>query len=121
MTQVRSFNGSNEDITLISTLWKDIFPTWPIAQDRLTRILEFQSGNHVLHPHGFCLTFMSEENQGKIACVGVSREYRRGGLGTSLVKAAYRMMESKVPIETKLQYEISYSFPRFWSGMFLCF
>ena len=62
---------------------------------------------------------MSGEDQGSIACVGVLNENRRKGLGSSLVKAAYRAMESKVPPETKIRYEINSPLPRFWPGIFL--
>ena len=118
-TEFRAFNGSEEDVTLISTLWKDIFVNWPIAQGRLTSVLNFENGNHILHPHGFCISYMSSTDEGNIACVGVSKEHRRKGLGTSLVKAAYGLMESKVPGGTKIRYEINSQFPRFWPGMFL--
>ena len=120
-TEIRAFNGSEEDLVSISTLWKEIFTKWPIQQDRLTSVLNFENGNHVLHPHGFCIFYMSSVDEGNIACVGVSKEHRRKGLGTSLVKAAYELMESKVPAGTKIRYEINSPFPRFWPGAFLLY
>jgi len=121
MTETRAFDGSDEDVSLVSTLWQDVFPAWPIPHHRLARVLKHESGNHIIHPYGFCISYMSGNDEGKIACVGVLKENRRKGHGTSLIKAACSAMESRVPAGTKIRCQIDSGFPRFWPGMFLLF
>lgn len=53
-----------------------------------SKLLSFPSSLHLVCQGGFCLSFLSDGAQGKIAAVGVLPERRRKGLGTALIVAA---------------------------------
>ena len=86
---VRLFTKTPEDIESIWRMWQAVFPDWPIALERLQKMLFVLPGHQYLHDKGFCLSFLEGGAEGKIAAVGVVPEYRGNGLGTDLLARAW--------------------------------
>jgi beta-N-acetylhexosaminidase len=108
---IRLFDGSEHEIDHIWTLWAKIFRTWAIDRERLVRILGM-NGRHLVHEHGFCLSFVSG-GQAKIAAIGVLPEHRGKGIGTSLINKAVHQLQPS----SSLPLSIGSNFPRVWPGV----
>lgn len=106
-----------EDFDKISHLWQTIFPTWPIAQPRLQALLRLPSGLHYIHDCGFCLSFLPDGANGKIAAVGVLPEHRGKGLGTALLERAKQGMRDAAAGGELKSLEVGSQAPRFWPQM----
>lgn len=109
-----------DDIDQIWQMWQTIFPTWPIARDRMQDLLTVFPGHHRLHEHGFHLAFLVDDVHGKLGAVGVLPEYRRRGIGTALIEdARSRLRQAALSTgATQLaSFEIGGSIPRFWPQM----
>ena len=118
---VRLFTKTPEDIESIWRMWQAVFPDWPIALERLQKMLFVLPGHQYLHDKGFCLSFLEGGAEGKIAAVGVVPEYRGNGLGTDLLaravlglKDAARGGEGGGELRSV---EVGSSTPRFWPQM----
>jgi beta-N-acetylhexosaminidase len=114
---IRDFTSSDEDFKKTWQMWQIIFPKWPIERQRLEKILHKLPGQHYIHEKGFCLSFLSDGPNGKIAAVGVMPEYRGKGLGTALLKHAQAGLRNTARTrgdgELKSM-EIGSFTPRFW-------
>jgi len=115
--EIRPFTNSEEDIDKLWSLWHVVFPKWPIERPRLSKLLGAKNGLHYLHDKGFCISYLMDGPQGKIAAVGVLPNFRRRGLGTSLINKA--RIELQDPAHTtdvrdSTSCEIGSDFPRFW-------
>ncbi|KAF8865716.1 putative beta-N-acetylglucosaminidase [Acephala macrosclerotiorum] len=114
---IKSFSGSIEEIKKISKMWDLIFPKWPIAVPRLTKILRQPHGRHYIHQGGFCLSFLEAGPNGKIAAVGVLPEYRGKGLGTMLLRKSQKELATMAQSSgqgTLKSLTIGSVFPRLW-------
>jgi beta-N-acetylhexosaminidase len=119
----RGFNGTDEEIKHIWKLWQVIFPAWPIKYERLSKILQNESGHHFVHDHGFCLSFI-QGGQGKVSCVGVLEQYREKGIGTRLIELAclgLRKKGKEAGLGDMIPIQIASVFPRLWAGVPLSF
>ncbi|KAH8697305.1 acyl-CoA N-acyltransferase [Talaromyces proteolyticus] len=110
---------SDEDFEKIWQMWQTIFPKWPIERQRMEILLRQVPvpGQHYIHEKGFCLSFLADGAQGKIAAVGVLREYRGKGLGTAFIKKAQDGLRiaARANGEGELKsLEIGSQTPRFW-------
>lgn len=117
---IRRFGGSKDDINHIWKLWVDIFPTWPIEQDRLANLLE-RKGQHYVHDYGFCLSYYDAvAGDGSIACVGVCESQRGQGIGTALITKAQQELRTAAlshGLDSPKSLGIRSVFPRFWPGV----
>ena len=114
---IHLFGGSDDEVAKISNMWSDIFPEWPVSHDRLAKILRDKTGQHFIHEQGFCLSFMADDVNGKIACIGVLERHRGKGIGTALIKRAQEELMCTVQTAGKGKLEtlqIGSSFPRLW-------
>lgn len=113
---IRDLTRSDEDIEKVWQMWQEIFPKWPIEQQRMAKILTLLPGEHYIHDKGFCLSFINGAH-GKIAAVGVLPEYRNKGLGTAFMDKAQAGLRSAAREngdgELK-SLEIGSVTPRFW-------
>lgn len=116
---IRQFTDSDEDFEKIWQLWQTIFPKWPIEHQRLEKILHQLPGHHAIHEKGFCLSFLEDGPNGKIAAVGVLPEYRGKGLGTALIQHAQARLRdaARAKGEELKSLEIGSQTPRFWPQM----
>lgn len=130
LDSIKAFNGSYEEVSTLHNLWMSVFPDWPIDHERLEQLLKTDNGLHLVHAHGFCLSFLADGVDGKIACIGVLKEHRRIGLGTALINKATAGLRARMPNPTKYvklqegelqSLNIGSSFPRFWAGVPLSF
>ncbi|TVY81368.1 Mycothiol acetyltransferase [Lachnellula suecica] len=116
---IRDYTKSDEDFEELWQMWQNIFPTWPIERPRLEKILHHKSlpGQHFIHERGFCLSFLMDGKNGKIAAVGVLPEYRKKGLGSALLKSAEGGLRSLARTKGEMELkslEIGCQTPRFW-------
>jgi beta-N-acetylhexosaminidase len=117
MHTIKALTDSDEDFEHLWQMWQTIFPKWPIERSRMKKLLRQPPGCHYIHEKGFCLSFMTDGPHGKIAAVGVLREYWGNGLGTAfLVKAQteLRKMAREAGEGELKSLEIGSVFPRFW-------
>lgn len=117
---IRDFTSSEEDFEEIWQMWQTIFPKWQIERQRMEKILHLLPGQHYIHEKGFCLSFLADGAQGKIAAVGVLPEYRGKGLGTAFIEKAKAGLISlaRANGESELKsLAIGSETPRFWPRM----
>ncbi|KAH7128048.1 hypothetical protein B0J13DRAFT_143270 [Dactylonectria estremocensis] len=114
---IRDFTSSEEDFGKVWQMWQIIFPQWPIERERLERILHQFAGHHYIHDKGFCLSYLADGGNGKIAVIGVVPEYRGKGLGTAFMEKAQAELRNAARAsgggELK-SLEIGSWTPRFW-------
>ncbi|TAQ89249.1 hypothetical protein B7494_g2412 [Chlorociboria aeruginascens] len=116
---IRPFNNSEEDVTKVWMLWQEILPNWPVKHDLLKHILLDPTGAHLIHEHGFCVSFLAE-GHGKIACIGVLEAYRGKGYGTALIRRAQQELRIKAQgygLKDAKSFTIGSVFPRLWPGV----
>ncbi|KAH8821467.1 acyl-CoA N-acyltransferase [Xylogone sp. PMI_703] len=106
--QITLFKGSEPEIHHIWALWSEVLKDWPIVLPRLKYILTNGGGRHYIHDHGFCLSYLADDAQGKIAVIAVHPDHRGKGIGSALIDKARENVKSM---------RLSSSFPRFWPGV----
>jgi beta-N-acetylhexosaminidase len=114
---IRRFHGSDEEVKKISNMWQEIFPEWPVSPTRLAKILRNKTGQHFFHEGGFCLSFIADRVNGKIACIGVLKAHRGKGVGTALLKKAQEELKHTVQAAGNgylKTLQVGSAFPRFW-------
>ena len=114
---IQQFRGSDDEITKLSSLWKDIFPEWPVEHERFAKMLRHKTGQHFIHENGFCLSFVADKVNGKIACIGVLEGHRGKGIGTALITKATEELRNTVQAagEGSLKtLQMGSAFPRLW-------
>jgi beta-N-acetylhexosaminidase len=116
---IRPLTTSDDDFEQLWQLWHKIFPTWPIERQRFKTLLQHPPGRICLYFHekGFCLSYLNDGSQGKIAAVGVLPEFRGKGLGTAFIINAQiqlRKMAQELGEGGLKSLEIGSNFPRFW-------
>ncbi|TVY40999.1 Beta-hexosaminidase [Lachnellula occidentalis] len=110
--------GIELDSDKIYFLWHEVFPAWPIERELFESILLQTSGFHYIHPKGFCLSFLTNGNQGTIAAIGVLPESRGKGIGTALLTAAHQRLRMESSASGGLKsLGLGSVFPRFWPGV----
>ncbi|TVY91803.1 Beta-hexosaminidase [Lachnellula willkommii] len=110
--------GIELDSDKIYFLWQEIFPTWPIGRELLKDILLRTNGFHYIHSKGFCLSFLTDGNQGTIAVIGVLPKFRGKGIGTALLTAAHQRLRLESSASGGLKsLGLGSVFPRFWPGV----
>ena len=117
---IRNYTKSDEDLEQIWQMWQTIFPKWPIERERLRKILHFLPDHHYIHDKGFCLSFLTDGSQGKIAAVGVLPEYRGKGLGTAFIEKAQTELRNTARTDRRGELKslgIGSQTPRFWPQM----
>ncbi|TVY27097.1 Beta-hexosaminidase [Lachnellula hyalina] len=116
LTSTKEVDGLDSD--KIYSLWQDIFPSWPIERELFRNILLRTNGFHYIHSKGFCLSFLTDGNQGTIAAMGVLPKFRGKGIGTALLTAAHQrlILESSTSGGLK-SFGLGSVFPRFWPGV----
>ncbi|KAE9374158.1 glycoside hydrolase family 3 protein [Stipitochalara longipes BDJ] len=116
---IRLLTTSDDDFEHLWQLWHTIFPTWPIERQRLAMLLRQSPDRNCIYIHekGFCLSFLNDGPQGKIAVVGVLPEYRGRGFATAFITNAQmqlRKMAREAGEGELKSLEIGSNFPRFW-------
>ncbi|CAG9947287.1 unnamed protein product [Clonostachys rosea f. rosea IK726] len=118
--QIRELDESDQEFESLWQMWQTVFPDWPIERQRLEKMIHQMPGNHLIHEHGFCLSFLQNGVLGMISAVGVLPDHRRKGLGTALVHRAHEVLKkaAKDSGEQELQsLEVGSWAPRFWPQM----
>ena len=113
--EIRQLTNSDEDISKAWQLWQNIFPDWPISQERFAKLLFALPGYHCIHEHGLCLSYGSTtgEGRGRVAAIGVLSGHRRRGIGSALLEKASIGLREAAGGELK-SLEVGSIFPRFW-------
>ncbi|RFU32228.1 hypothetical protein B7463_g4130, partial [Scytalidium lignicola] len=106
--EITLFNGSDSQIQHIWTLWNDVLKKWLVSLPRLTYILRHGGGRHYLHDHGFCLSYLVDDANGKVAAIAVHPDHQGRGIGTALIDRAKENLKTV---------RIGSIFPRFWPGV----
>ncbi|TVY40196.1 Beta-hexosaminidase [Lachnellula subtilissima] len=110
--------GVGLDSDKIYSLWQEIFPLWPIERELLRSILLRTNGFHYIHSKGFCLSFLTNGNQGTVAAMGVLPKFRGKGIGTALFTAAHQRLRLESSTSGGLKsFGLGSVFPRFWPGV----
>lgn len=118
--EIRDFTKSDDDCEKIWQMWQSIFPKWPIERQRLQKVLQKLPGLHYLHENGFCLSFLKNGVDGRIAVVGVLPDYRCKGLGAAFLEKARIGLRnaSQANGSNELKsLQIGSFAPRFWPQM----
>ena len=74
--EIRPFTNSEADIDKLWSLWHVVFPKWPIERPRLSKLLGAKNGLHYFHDKGFCISYLMDGPQAKIAAVGKVKKFR---------------------------------------------
>lgn len=114
-------SNSEDDITHLWTLWRDILPKWPVDKEHLTMLVTKVPGVHLIHEKGFSLAYYQATNSGgfeaHLSAIGVLESYRGKGLGTTLVNKTREELKKRSQNRSIESFGVRSQFPRFWPGV----
>ncbi|KAH8682960.1 glycoside hydrolase superfamily [Tricladium varicosporioides] len=119
-TDIREFTKTATDVNKIWYMWQEIFPKWKIERLRLEKLLYQDTGYHLIHDKGFCISYLVEPGHGKLSVIGVLPNARGKGIGTALVRKArhqLRIAAISAGSPDLISFGIGSVFPRFWPGV----
>ncbi|KAH6684545.1 putative beta-N-acetylglucosaminidase [Halenospora varia] len=117
---IKEFTRTAADVDKIWYMWQEIFPKWKIERLRLEKLLYQETGHHLIHDKGFCISFLVEPSHGKLSVIGVLPNARGKGVGTALVRKARQQLRSAAISDGSpdlMGFGIGSVFPRFWPGV----